>query len=152
MLQLKFLERKYCMEVVINRCYGGFGLSPEGEKYFLKLKGNGCYFYKRDYTSKEPKYDRVDNVEKDLTFTLLVTSTADLGNTTRDIPQNFYFCSYLLERDDPDLVKTVRELGSERASSSLAKLKIVEIPDGISYDIQDYDGIEWVAESHRTWN
>jgi hypothetical protein len=28
---------------------------------------------------------------------------------------------------------------------------VVEIPDGIEWSIQEYDGLEWVAEKHRTW-
>jgi len=30
-------------------------------------------------------------------------------------------------------------------------LEIVEVPDGIPVQIENYDGNEWVAETHRTW-
>jgi len=33
-----------------------------------------------------------------------------------------------------------------------ADLKIVEIPDGTNYEIDEYDGNEHVAEVHRTWS
>ena len=33
-----------------------------------------------------------------------------------------------------------------------AALKIVDIPDGVPWTIQEYDGSEWVAERHRTWS
>ena len=33
-----------------------------------------------------------------------------------------------------------------------SELKVVEIPDDVEYDIQEYDGNEWVAEKHRTWS
>lgn len=36
----------------------------------------------------------------------------------------------------------VEQLGSERASGLFASLKVVEIPDGV----------EWIAEKHRTWD
>jgi hypothetical protein len=53
-------------------------------------------------------------------------------------------------RDDPYLVKIVKELGSS-ASGGHAKLKIVEIPGDVLWHIGEYDGVEWVAEDHRTW-
>jgi len=44
----------------------------------------------------------------------------------------------------------VEELG-EKANGQCADLKIVEIPDDVEYEIEEYDGVEWVAENHRTW-
>ena len=58
----------------------------------------------------------------------------------------------LAVRTDTDLVKAVEELGVEKASGSLAKLKIVEIPDDAKVYISDYDGIESIEEEHRSWD
>jgi hypothetical protein len=58
---------------------------------------------------------------------------------------------YDVPRDDNYLVNIVRELGEE-ADGRLARLKIVEIPADVDWIIQEYDGIEWVAERHRTWS
>jgi hypothetical protein len=30
-------------------------------------------------------------------------------------------------------------------------LEIVEIPDDVEYTIEEYDGLEHIAEKHRTW-
>ena len=90
------------MKVVINKCYGGFGLSKEAYKY-LGLDWDGYGF----------KYG--DN------------------------------------RTDPKLVECVETLG-DIASGSFAELKVVKIPDDVEWEIEDYDGIEWIAEVHRTWN
>jgi len=30
-------------------------------------------------------------------------------------------------------------------------LRIIEIPDGVEWQIEEYDGDEWIAEKHRTW-
>jgi len=30
-------------------------------------------------------------------------------------------------------------------------LKIVEIPADVDWVLMEYDGCEWVAEKHRTW-
>ena len=54
------------------------------------------------------------------------------------------------DRTNPDLVKAVEKLG-RTANGRLADLKVVEIPDGVEYTIQEYDGIEHIAEAHRTW-
>ena len=54
-------------------------------------------------------------------------------------------------RTDPRLVEVVEKLG-QAASGSVADLQVVEIPDDIDWVIEEYDGLEWVAESHRTWS
>ena len=56
-----------------------------------------------------------------------------------------------VERDDSILVSIVRELGAA-ANGSCAKLKIVEIPAEVEWQIEEYDGREWVAEKHRIWS
>jgi len=53
-------------------------------------------------------------------------------------------------RADPKLVKCVRELG-EKADGPLASLCIVKVPNNVKWHIEDYDGVELVAEDHRTW-
>jgi len=60
------------------------------------------------------------------------------GFYDRDIP-----------RDDTFLIRVVEELG-DAANGACADLKIVEIPDGVDWEIEEYDGNEWVAEKHRT--
>lgn len=53
-------------------------------------------------------------------------------------------------RTCPIMVRVVEELGTN-ASADYAELKVVEIPDGVNWEIKDYDGCEWIAEVHRTW-
>ena len=53
-------------------------------------------------------------------------------------------------RTNPDLIKCVETLG-DRANGSFANLKVVEIPDGVDWEITDYDGLEKVEEVHRIW-
>ena len=40
----------------------------------------------------------------------------------------------------------------ERDLAQVPNLKIVEIPEGVRWEIEEYDGKEWVAEMHRTWS
>ena len=56
----------------------------------------------------------------------------------------------LIARDDPVLVAIVRELGAD-ANGDYGDLKIVEVPYEVEWQIEEYDGAEWVAEKHRTW-
>lgn len=60
------------------------------------------------------------------------------------------YYSRTIRRDDPDLVAVVEQLG-ESASTHSSQLEIVEIPDGIDFQIEKEQGREWVAEKHRTW-
>jgi hypothetical protein len=54
------------------------------------------------------------------------------------------------QRDDLDLVAVVKKMG-EKASGAFSKLVIVEIPADAEWEIEEYDGIEWISEVHRTW-
>lgn len=88
-------------KVVINVCYGGFGLSTAAKERLAELGLTGPY-------------------------------------------------NFDIKRDDPRLVQVVEEL-VEKAADQYAKLKIVEIPDDIEWEISEYDGNEVVEEKHRKW-
>jgi hypothetical protein len=91
------------MKVVINTCYGKFGLSEKAKKLYCERTG----------------IEKIYNWE--------------------------------IERNDPVLVQVVEELGEE-ADGDYGQLKVVDIPEDVQWDINDYDGKEWVAEVHRTWS
>jgi len=55
-----------------------------------------------------------------------------------------------IKRDDPILVQVVESLGKE-SNRFGSELKVIDIPDGVDWLIQEYDGREWIAEKHRTW-
>lgn len=57
----------------------------------------------------------------------------------------------VIPRDCAILVAVVQAFGKD-ANGPYAKLKIVTIPDDVNWSIMEYDGIEWVAEAHRTWS
>lgn len=56
-----------------------------------------------------------------------------------------------IPRNDPVLVDIVEQLRN-KASGGCAELSIVEIPDGVDWCVEEYDGKEWIAETHRTWS
>ncbi len=58
--------------------------------------------------------------------------------------------AYDIKRDDPHLVQVIEEMGA-RANGEFSSLVIVEIPADVDWEIDEYDGLEWVAEAHRRW-
>lgn len=64
-------------------------------------------------------------------------------------PLNYSY--YDIPRDSLELVLCVEALG-ELANGPHTDLKIVEIPDNVEWKIEEYDGVEWIAEVHRTWS
>ena len=54
------------------------------------------------------------------------------------------------ERSDPKLIKCVETLGEE-ANGLYADLEVVDIPDNVKFEIEDYDGIETAYECGGRW-
>jgi len=52
-------------------------------------------------------------------------------------------------RTDKDLIEIVETIGKE-ASGRFARLEVVEIPDDVNWEIQEYDGYESIHEIHRS--
>lgn len=113
------------MKIVINTCYGGFGLSDTAIRLYGQLAG-----------------------------IVLVEAVVDYGQNyfyVDSVSDENFFSYYELARDDGFLIETIETLG-DAASGKYAKLKVVEIPDDIEWQIMEYDGSEHVAEKHRTWS
>lgn len=89
-------------KIVINACFGGFGLNDKAFTIYNERAGKSFKYYS-------------------------------------DIP-----------RDCPELVRLVEEMGV-KAGTRHSQLKVVEIPDDVKWEIDEYDGSEWVAEVHRVW-
>jgi hypothetical protein len=141
------------MKVVINRCYGGFGLSHEALLRYFEIKGitvypeqgENCWKYWTYWTVKPE--DRMEVKEGEDFYKMSMEDRRAYNKAHSE--QTVYYRDIL--RNDPALVQVVEELGSSKASSEHAELKIVEIPDDISWEIDEYDGMEKIAEHHRTW-
>lgn len=133
------------MKIVINRCYGGFGLSPVAIREYLKRKGMDCFFY--DNSS----FDSLIKVSGAKNSLFIYCSTKDLGErTTWEQMEGSYFNPREIPRNDIDLVEVVEILKS-KASGRYSDLRVVKIPDGIEWEIDEYDGLETVEEKHRSW-
>jgi hypothetical protein len=114
------------MKIVINKKYGGFGLSEEAVLLYGDKKGLNII---------------AQQDEKVKTITHYYLDEKKDGNQ---------FGEWEIERTDPVLVEVVEQLG-DLANSCYAKLKIVEVPDDVKWYIHDYDGLEEVHEEHRRW-
>lgn len=123
-------------KVVINKCYGGFSLSDKGMLRLAELMGfqavKSSGHFGNSYSWIHPIYS--GNIND------IPTGDQEELIYVRDIP-----------RDDENLVKVVEELGNE-ANGFCAELRIVEIPDDVNFEVEEYDGMEWIAETHRTWH
>ena len=125
------------MKIVINTCYGGFGLSQAALQWLIDNKGWTVEDINTEEEWENTKADIVNLKTKEREWLGPLTT-----NRTDDYADSF--------RIDADVVAVVEALG-KTADGKHAELKVVEIPDGIEWDIKEYDGIEWIAENHRTW-
>lgn len=100
------------MKIVLNKCFGSFGVS---EAVYEELGIKYGYGY--------------------------------IGNEELGIKSD----NYMAYRTNEKLIAAVEKIGEEKASGNLAELRIIEIPDDIEWEIDEYDGIETVHEQHRSW-
>ena len=68
----------------------------------------------------------------------------------KDNKNSIYTYSFNDDRSNYLLIEAVSKL-KDKANGLYSELKIVEIPDDVEWILQDYDGVEWIAEKHRTW-
>jgi len=124
------------MKVAINVCFGGFGLSDEAFEKFLERKGIA--------------FDKVE-VEGEEKSWLNGPTYFNAGHAGEDDHYlwQHQFCENQ-NRSDPDLIAVIEEMG-RAADGWASELKIVEVPDDADWHIHEYDGMEHVAEDHRTW-
>lgn len=160
------------MKVVINKCFGGFSLSPKAVKRLAELQGRPCYFFRNARVDGKLDLHGYEPLTLEEATGEFMFFAFDTPNPNEDIatPENWHELPPLekrkrlndnhaahslkddgsLDRNDPLLIQVIEELGDE-ANTRVSKLTIVEIPDGVEYSIGEYDGMEHVAEAHRTW-
>lgn len=110
------------MKVVINACFGGWSMSEEA--------GN----------------------ELGIVFKPTVLSNGAVLNS----PMWRSVSLYQLEekgysRTHPKVVEVVERMG-EKASGCFSKLTVIDIPDDVEWEVEEYDGYERIDEVHRTWS
>lgn len=140
------------MKIVVNRCHGGFGLSEAAIYRYAEIKGLTLYPEKDSvsgfivtYWTKPPK-ERAGI----LTHGEFQHASQEERIKSNKARRACVLSSSDIPRDDFTLIQVVEEMG-EGVNGKHARLEIVEIPDGVDWEIAEYDGAEWVAEKHRTW-
>lgn len=139
--------------IVINDCHGGFGLSAMAIERYHDIMNQPVWIETNRMCSLVktvwlvPPDQRVELPGSKEWQTM--TDQEKLNYNDRY--NNQVWSDRDLVRDDPVLIQVVRELGT-KANAPVAKLKIVEIPASVEWQIEEYDGKEWVAERHRTWD
>lgn len=145
------------MKIVLNKCYGGFSLSHEAQMRVFEKRGVKVFPYFSKWEDGDTFYKKYDS-EKQKKSSLL-----DFVVYFKEDPQVDSFCIKESEKDKYDsiylefdhdrtnkeLIDVVEEMG-EKANGRYAYLKVFEIPDGASYEISDYDGIETAHYGFQT--
>ena len=141
------------MKVAYNACFGGFGLSRKALTEYAKRKGINLTFYKQTkyaHNSGEVEFKKI--LDSDDGGLFISASIKDLGDVIGEFPDEFYYYKSFDDDDrtDPDLISIIEEMGKD-ANGSCADLCIANIPDGASYEIDDYDGNESVVPPRQSW-
>ena len=137
-------------KIVVNRCYGGFGLSHEA--VMLYAEKAGFKLYKQETAYSFPNYWKrpIDELPEFLEGDAWTNATLKQRRKNNELYSECRFYDRDLKRDDPILVEVVETLG-EKANGQFAKLDVAVVPDDVNWKIEEYDGSEWVSEVHRTW-
>jgi len=141
------------MKVIINGCYGGFGISTKALLELI-IRRAKCV---NSFTPKEYLGKNWENLWKDESGKYI-----DLGDGFMGHPQGYNISKddllYDIDsfdndnlRTDEDLISIIEEI-KEEANGPHAKLKIIEIPDDVEWQLNDYDGVESIHEVHRVWS
>jgi hypothetical protein len=138
------------MKIVINTCFGGYNISHEAMLAYCDLKGIQVWpeqddFYWNYWTV--PLGMRVPHKPHEEFYAMPLAAR----KAYNDVYTAQIICRSDIERNDPVLVQVVEQLG-KAAWGDYSELKVVEVPDGVDWYIDEYDGKERVAETHRVWD
>lgn len=130
------------MKVVINACFGGFSLSDQAYEWLIE-HGIPVKKYIQQKRGKDGRYLPEPLNEGEIIF--------DCQLSDGELRFSRYWDAWTDSNRTHSLVIGVVEALGNKASGRFAELKVVKIPDGIEWEIDEYDGYEQINEKHRTW-
>jgi hypothetical protein len=141
------------MKIVLNKKAGYYDLSPKAIKLLIQIdspcveKMHKSKWYDEEYTSEQIS----ENIKEDFKVDLGDGYLAKIDINTVLYNDCIYMAKHQIEyRSHPDLIKVI-ELLKDEAFGPQADLQIVDIPDDITWDLQEDYGIETIHETHRIW-
>ena len=130
------------INIAINKKIGGFKLSAKAVKRLAELDGKECFFVIQTYNND---YSQVGLEELDDCSRFYAYSDSSMALDKKISVRDY-------TRDDPKLIQVIKELGDE-VNTSRSTIKVVEIPDGVKWYIdEEDDGTEVVHEEARSWS
>jgi hypothetical protein len=156
------------MKIVINESYGSLHLSIKATRRLAELMGRECYFYEQkdgifvlateilNYNDDYHHYFCFDipNIQNVIDNAKMVGQNEEYNVYKK---HEIYFSGdgdfTAISRTNPLLVQVVEELGRE-CDVRCVVLKVVEIPDGVDWYIDEGSCAsgECVRELHRVWS
>lgn len=152
-------------KIAVNKCHGGYSFSLKAHKMYADIIWKPIYFFTKVYNENWISYIEVDENCKDnfvWCYSVPLDKVLEIHeeqsnwrNLTdeqkKESNKKYSDASYDLSdlpRDDEIIIKIIETLWDE-ASSRFSKIKIVEIPDDIEWEISEYDWYETLCEKHR---
>lgn len=136
------------MKVVKNDCYGGFQISTQAQRDMIEM---GCKHLKpinlASFFPKAKSPVSLDSIV--LGDRIALREYAALTNMYCDIEHQQIYEATSIDRTCEHLIKLIEEKGSEYCSGNVSHLVVVEIPDNVCFEIEDYDGMESIVECHK---
>ena len=124
------------MKIVINKYYRGLDLSDEAYEKLIEWGIPVRKYKDQQIDPGEVIFDR--SLDED-------------GSSSGIAPGRYWECWTGNHRTHPLLVRVVEELG-KAANGLCSALKIVDVPNDVSWHIEEHGGSEHVVEDHRTWS
>lgn len=146
-------------KVIINKCFGGYGFVPFTIQQYADAKGIKLYWYTRDCSrdvgrAKEALISTtIDEInQRDDLLMDVYPIMRDMGDAFilawgENSDLIFEMPPKEMSRVDPVLIEIIERYGDQNVHGCYAP-KVVEVPDGVAWVVEEYDGFESLHEAH----